>query len=103
VWEIGPGEVVRANPALSFWNEPAAEITQIHRYLRPGGLLALGYQLRQNMPPVAQKRFPEDGHLLYDSNDEVDKLTRAAGFTAVSQLLKGVPEKPGGRLTLAVA
>lgn len=101
--EIAPADVVMANHVLYFWHEPAAEITQIHRYLRPGGLLALGYQLRQNMPPVAQKRFPEDGHLLYDSNDEVDKLTRAAGFTAVSQLLKGVPEKPGGRLTLAVA
>lgn len=101
--EIAPADVVMANHVLYFWHEPAAEFTQIHRCLRPGGLLALGYQLRQNMPPMAQKRFPEDGHLLYDSDDEVDKLARVAGFTAVSHLLKGVPEKPRGRLLLAVA
>jgi hypothetical protein len=71
--------------------------------LRPGGLLALGYQLRQNTPPMAQKRFPQDGHLLYGSTDEVDEVTHTAGFTAVNHLVKGPPEAPQGRLALAVA
>ncbi len=101
--EIAPVDIVMANHVLYFWHEPRAEMTQIHHCLRPGGLLALGYQLRRNMPPMAQKRFPQDGHLLYDSDDEVDELTRAAGFTAVSHLVKGPPEAPQGRLALAVA
>jgi trans-aconitate methyltransferase len=101
--EIAPADIVMANHVLYFWHEPVAEITQIHRHLRRGGLLALGYQLRQSMPQMAQKRFPEDGHLLYDSDDEVDELTRAAGFTSVSHLVKGASETPEGRLALAVA
>lgn len=101
--DIAPADVVMANHVLYFWHEPAAELTQIHRYLRPGGLLALGYQLRQNIPPLARKRFPEDGHLLYGSDDEVGELARGAGFTAVSYLVKGAPEKPAGRVAVAVA
>lgn len=100
---IAPADIVMANHVLYFWHQPTAEMTQIHHCLRPGGLLALGYQLRRNMPPMAQKRFPQDGHLLYDSDDEVDELTRAAGFTAVTHLVKGPPEAPQGRLALAVA
>lgn len=101
--EIAPADIVMANHVLYFWHGPVAEITQIHDHLRPGGLLALGYELRQNMPRLAQKRFPEDGHLLYDSDDEVGELTRAAGFTSVSHLVRGTSGKPEGRLALAVA
>jgi hypothetical protein len=50
----------------------------IHDCLRSGGLIALVHPLRHNMPPMAQKRFPQDGPLLYGSDDEVDELTRAA-------------------------
>ena len=100
--EMAPVDIVMANHVLYFWHEPLAEITRIHNYLRPGGLLALGYELRQNMPALAQKRFPEDGHLLYDSDDEVGELTRAAGFTSVSHLMKSAAGKPEGRLALAV-
>ena len=98
--EMAPADIVMANHVLYFWHEPVAEITQIHDYLRPGGLLALGYELRQNMPALAQKRFPEDGHLLYDSDNEVGELIRAAGFTSVSHLAMA-PGKPKGRLALA--
>jgi trans-aconitate methyltransferase len=101
--EMAPADVVMANHVLYFWHEPVAEITQIYNSLRPGGLLALGYELRLNMPRLAQKRFPEDGHLLYDSDDEVDELTRAAGFISVSHLMKSAAGKPEGRLALAVA
>lgn len=101
--QIAPADIVMANHVLYFWHEPVAELTQIHHHLRQGGLLALGYQLRQNMPSMAQKRFPENGDLLYDSDGEVDELTRAAGFASVSHLVKGAPEKPAGRLALAVA
>jgi trans-aconitate methyltransferase len=101
--EVAPAHIVMANHVLYFWHEPAAEMAQIHDCLRPGGLLALGYQLRRNMPPMARKRFPQDGHLLYDSADEVGELARAAGFATVSHLVKGPAEAPHGRLVLAVA
>lgn len=101
--EIAPADIVMANHVLYFWHEPTAEMAQIRHCLREGGLLALGYQLRHNMPPMAQKRFPQDGHLLYDSEDDVDKLAHAAGFSAVSHLVKGPTEAPHGRLILAVA
>jgi SAM-dependent methyltransferase len=101
--ELAPADIVMANHVLYFWHEPVAEMTQIHQCLRPGGLLAVGYQLRLNMPPMAQKRFPRDGHLLYDSDEEVDELLHAARFTAISHRVKGAPEAPEGRLALAVA
>jgi trans-aconitate methyltransferase len=101
--EIAPVDVIVANHVLYFWHEPESELAQIHGFLRPGGLLALGYQLKQNMPPMAQKNFPRLGHLLYESEADVDRLFRAAGFTAVSNLIKGEPDAPEGRLALGTA
>ena len=100
---VAPIDVVVANHVLYFWHQPGAELARLHGFLRPGGLLALGYQLRRNMPPMAQKHFPREGHLLYDSDDEVAELVRAAGFSAVRHRVKGSPEAPEGRVTLATA
>jgi trans-aconitate methyltransferase len=98
-----PLDLVVANHVLYFWHEPTDELTVIHGFLRPGGLLALGYQLRQSMPPMAQKHFPAQGHRLYSSDDEVAQLLGAAGFTTVTHIVKGPPEAPEGRATLATA
>jgi trans-aconitate methyltransferase len=56
---IAPVDVVIANHVLYFWHQPAGELARIHAALRPGGLLALGYQLRQHMPPMARKARPD--------------------------------------------
>lgn len=98
---IEPVDCVMANHVLYFWSDPEAEMAHIRRFLRPGGVLAVGYQLRQNMPPMAQKRFPPAGHRLYDSVDDVTELALAAGYGAVSQRVKGSPEAPEGRVMLA--
>src|SRR6266581_3542334 len=82
--KIAPLDVVTASHVLYFWHQPADELLAIRRCRRPGGLLALGYQLRQNMPPMAQKHFPPQGHLLYESDDQVARLLRSAGFAAGS-------------------
>ena len=74
VGEISPVDIIFANHVLYFWHEPAAEIAQLHAMLRPGGLLAVGYQLRQNMPPMAQTYFPRQGHVLYESETDVEVL-----------------------------
>ena len=98
-----PADIVMANHVLYFWHDPTAEMAQIRGFLRPGGLLAIGYQLKQNMPAMAQRRFPPAGHRLYDAEDEVAKLAVAAGFASVTHLVKGSTESPEGRLMLATA
>ena len=101
--ELAPIDIVMANHVLYFWHQPSAELAQLHGFLRPGGLLALGYQLRQNMPKPAQTNFPKLGHLLYDSQDAVARFLRDAGFTSIKVLIKGSDDAPEGRLAIATA
>ncbi len=98
-----PADVVMANHVLYYWLEPTAELGHIRRCLRPGGLLALGYQLRENLPPLARRRLPRDGHRLYDTDGEVTALLDDAGFTSVDHRVMGPPAAPHGRVALAVA
>jgi SAM-dependent methyltransferase len=100
---IAPVDVVVANHVLYFWHQPAAELARIHAALRPAGLLALGYQLKQNMPQMAQRHFPPQGHLLYSSDEQVARLLAAAGFAAISHHVKGPPASPHGRVALATS
>jgi trans-aconitate methyltransferase len=98
-----PVDIVMANHVVYFWQDPAAELAQIRGILRPGGFLALGYQLKQHMPAMAQKRFPPAGHQLYEADDELTQLATAAGFDSVTHAVKGSAESPAGRVMLAVA
>ena len=100
---IAPVDVVVANHVLYFWHQPADELAAIHAALRPGGLLALGYQLKQNMPPMAQRHFPRQGHLLYSSDEQIARLLAAAGFAGISHHVKGAPAAPPGRVVLATS
>lgn len=100
---IAPVDVVVANHVLYFWHQPGDELAAIHAALRPGGLLALGYQLKQNMPLMVQHYFPRQGDLLYASDDQVTRLLEAAGFAHVSYRVKGPPGAPDGRAALATA
>lgn len=75
---LSPIDIVMATHVLYFWHEPAAELARLLSALGPGGTLALGYQLRHNMPKPAQVNFPKQGHLLYDSEDAVAGLLRDA-------------------------
>jgi trans-aconitate methyltransferase len=99
--EVAPVDIVAANHVLYFWQEPEAELRRIRGSLRSGGLLAIGYQLRQNMPAMAQKQFPRQGYRLYGTNEEVNALLRSAGFAEVVQSVKGSPEQPEGWLAMA--
>jgi len=101
--ELAPIDIVMANHVLYFWHKPSEELAHLHGFLRPGGLLALGYQLKENMPKGAQTNFPKLGHLLYDSEDSVVQLLRGAGFTSVSTMFKGSADASEGRLAIATA
>jgi len=94
--EIAPVDAVIATHVLYFWRQPAEELTAVRGCLRPGGLLALGYQLRQDMPPMAQKHFPRQGDLLYESDDQVARLLRSAGFPGHQPSDKGPARSPPG-------
>lgn len=98
---LAPIDLIVAAHVLYFWHEPAEALRQIYRALRPGGVFALGYHLRLNMPPMAQKNFPKEGHVLYDSDGAVSTLLTGAGFKNVSFFIKGPGAAPEGRLALA--
>jgi SAM-dependent methyltransferase len=98
-----PADLVMANHVVYFWRDPVAEMARIHGVLRPGGLLALGYQLRQHMPAMAQKRFPPAGHRLYEADDDLTQLATDAGFGSITHAVKGQSEAPEGRVMLAIA
>jgi trans-aconitate methyltransferase len=98
-----PADIVMANHVLYFWSDPEAEMARIRSFLRPGGLLALGYQLDQNMPTMVRRRFPAAGHRLYGTDEEVTELATAAGFGSVSHIVKGPTDAPEGRVMLATA
>ncbi len=100
---LAPVDLVVASHVLYFWHRPVQDLTRIHGALRPGGWLALGYQLGPNMPRQAQRNFPREGHVLYDSDDQVAALLDEAGFKDVRFVVKGPSEAPEGRLALAEA
>jgi SAM-dependent methyltransferase len=56
-----PADLVLACHVLYFWPDPARELRRIREVLAPAGHIALGYQLRQNMPPLAQRNSPSKG------------------------------------------
>jgi trans-aconitate methyltransferase len=99
--DLAPVDLVAANHVLYFWRDPEQELSMIREYLGPGGSIALGYQLRQNMPGVAQKQFPREGFRLYDSEREVEALLEATGFVRISHYIKGSADRVEGRLSLA--
>jgi trans-aconitate methyltransferase len=98
-----PADLVMANHVVYFWRDPVGELAQIRAHLAAGGLLALGYQLGQDMPSLAQKRFPPAGHRLYETVDELTRLVTTAGFGSVAHAVKGPAQEPEGRVLLAVA
>lgn len=99
--QLAPIDLVVAVHVLYFWHQPLEELATIRRALRPGGRIALGYQLRLNMPPAAHRNFPKEGHRLYETDAEVSALLEQAGFSEVQIIVMGQPDAPAGLLALA--
>jgi hypothetical protein len=49
-----------ANHVLKFWRDPEADMRQIRSYLRAGGMLAVGYQLRVTSSALTGTREPRE-------------------------------------------
>lgn len=97
----GPVDLVVAVHVLYFWHDPADALRQVEAVLSDHGQLVLGYQLRQDMPPPAQRDFPREGHRLYESDDAVGGAVLDAGLTPQRVTVLGPPGSPLGRVMIA--
>jgi len=82
--DLAPLDLVFAVHVLYFWHHPDVELARIRHALQPEGTLALGYRLREHMPRVSQATFPNQGHRLYDSDQDVSSLLSAPDSRAFS-------------------
>jgi SAM-dependent methyltransferase len=98
----GPADLIVACHVLYFWTDPVGELRRAREALAPCGHLALGYQLRQHMPPISQRSFPPQGFILYDSDDQVAAVLQQAGFASPEIRVLGALDRPLGRLALSV-
>ncbi len=86
---------------IYFWPDPVAATRELRRVLRPGGMLALGYQERAHMPAMALRTTGQIAARLYGPG-EVEQVARDAGFSAVRVVTQGAAASPGGFCVLAV-
>ena len=99
----GPYDLVVAVHVLYFLADPVAILGQVRAALAPGGLIALGYRCRQEMPALSQRDFPAEGHRLYDDERDVEAVLTAAGFRNVGSRVMGPPGPILGRLSIGGA
>lgn len=90
---------------MYFWHQPERELALVRAALSPGGKFATGYRLRKDMPGVSQRQFPEEGHRLYDSDEQVMTLFRTADFADVECTTQESTSGQGsaGRLVIGTA
>lgn len=99
---FAPVNLVLAVHVLYFWHEPRRQAQQLRDLLADGGVLALGYQLREHMPAPARKSFPREGHRLYDTDRDVIAMLGPAGMDVADVEILGDPSQPAGRLLVAL-
>jgi trans-aconitate methyltransferase len=98
---FAPLDLILAVHVIYFWADPVPPLAQLRAALAPSGVLALGLLLKGDMPARARKSFPQIGGRVYETESDVRRVLRAAGFTSVEFRTK--PDAPGlrGRLALA--
>jgi SAM-dependent methyltransferase len=88
--------VVYAVNVIYFWPDAAGALQEIRRVLCHGGKVAIATRPRARIERLAFTRY---GLRLY-GDDELARLLRAAGFTAVRSVLQPVRGGMGGLATL---
>lgn len=89
-------EKVVATHVIYFWLDVGATLQEVRRVLRPGGVVAIGFQIRQHMPPVAQQGFAQTSATLYAQPEEVEAVLAASGFTRIRVEMHQTERGPAG-------
>ena len=76
-------DTVVAVHVIYFWSDPVATLQELRRVLRPGGLVAIAFRIREQMPRAAQKAFAQSGATTYPGAEDVESLLAAAEFTHI--------------------
>jgi SAM-dependent methyltransferase len=90
-FDEGTFDKVSATHVVYFWPDQNATVGELRRVLRPGGVLAVGYQEQDRMPPRAARGLAAAGARLVGPGD-VEDMARRAGFGHVR-----VETRPGDR------
>lgn len=96
-WPVDSFDKAYAVHTIYFWPRPARDLQEIHRVLRPGGRLVIGY--RPGEDAGFARDFPADIYNIR-SIAEIESLVSGAGFSGVETLSKLVER---GRLAWTVA
>jgi SAM-dependent methyltransferase len=76
-------DTVVAVHVIYFWSDPVATLQEFRRVLRPGGLVAMAFRIKEQMPPSTQKAFAQSGATTYPGAEDVAALLAAAEFTHI--------------------
>lgn len=87
---------VAATHVIYFWSDVVATLQELRRVLRPGGTVAIGFQLEEYMPRVAQQGFAQTGATLYSMTEDVATLLAASGFTHIRVEMQRASSGPSG-------
>ena len=61
---------------IYFWKDPSKSINELHRVMKPGGRLVIGFRFDSN----AKQSFPAEVYTFF-SEDEVSTMLKEAGFS----------------------
>ncbi len=78
-WPDASMDVAFGCNVLYFWHDPAVDLAELRRVLRPDGRIGLGFRPRSSADPEMASRFDRAGHQLYEAV-QVEAMLLAAGF-----------------------
>jgi ubiquinone/menaquinone biosynthesis C-methylase UbiE len=89
-------DIVVAIHVLYFWSDAVATLQELRRVLQPGGVVAIGFALKQHAPAATQFAFDQTGATLPTTSQDVVRLLEAAGFTQVRTVQQEKPTRVSG-------